>query len=109
VLTVKERLGLFEQPFVKDLTAYYTLTASDEHAAIALDTARKSMVLLQNYPDHETKADAEAVPVLPLDLARIKTLAVVGPNADQPQCGDYAAGGSWGGDVCGGGPINNNR
>ena len=32
-----------------------------------------------------------------------------GQHADQPQCGDYAAGGSWGADNCGGGPINNAR
>ena len=47
--------------------------------------------------------------MLPLDSSTLKSLAVIGPNGDQPQCGDYAAGGSWGADKCGGGPINNNR
>jgi hypothetical protein len=81
------------------------------------------MVLLQNEPiaavagtsaaytaDAADTADAaEKAPVLPFDLRTLKTLAVLGPNADQPQCGDYAAGGSWSGDHCGGGPINNKR
>ena len=61
-------------------------------------------MLLQNLPE-----PGSATPVLPLDRTKIRTMALVGPNADQPQCGDYAAGGSWGGDHCGGGPVNNAR
>jgi len=79
---------------------------SAEHEAIAMEAARKAMTLLQNEPDTATGGKS---PVLPLDRASLKSLAVIGPNADQPQCGDYAAGGSWGSDKCGGGPINNNR
>lgn len=35
-------------------------------------------------------------PVLPFDASKVRSVAVIGPNGDQPQCGDYAAGGSWG-------------
>ena len=51
VLTVKDRLGLFETPMVTDTAQYYTLTESANHAAVALEGARKAMVLLQNHPD----------------------------------------------------------
>ena len=103
VLKVKARMGLMEQPFVQDVTRYHTLTTSAEHEQVALEAARKAMTLLQNEPDTSTHK-----PVLPLDSSTLKSLAVIGPNGDQPQCGDYAAGGSWGADKCGGGPINNN-
>jgi len=47
-----------------------TQTDTDEHAAVALEAAEKSMVLLKNDG------------VLPLDPNRIRTIAVIGPNAD---------------------------
>ncbi len=48
----------------------YSIVGSAPHAAHALEMARKSMTLLKNSKG-----------VLPLDASRIKTLAVVGPNA----------------------------
>ena len=93
VLRVKARLGLFQNPYIDDTTAYHQLITSTEHEAIALKAARKAMVLLQNEPDTATGSQQ---PVLPLDAAKLKSIAIIGPNADQPQCGDYAAGGSWG-------------
>ena len=106
VLRVKARLGLMTQPFVQDTSLYYKRVTSAAHEQVALEAARKAMVLLQNEPD---TALGSSKPVLPLNPSALKSLAVLGPNADQPQCFDYAAGGSWGGDNCGGGPINNNR
>ena len=97
VLRVKARLGLFDRPFVADTTAYHRLITSPAHEAVALQAARKAMVLLQNFPDIATGGTE---PLLPLDAAKIKSVAVIGPNADQPQCGDYAAGGSWGMPPC---------
>ena len=38
--------------------------------------------------------------VLPLDAKALKSLAIVGPNADTPRCGDYAAA-----TKCGGGTV----
>eukprot|EP01048_Picozoa_sp_COSAG05_P016807 COSAG05_NODE_2214_length_3381_cov_2.489945_3_plen_621_part_00 len=114
VLKVKMRLGLMAQPFVKDTSLYHTRTTSAAHEAVALSAARKAMTLLQNEPvslggTASSGVGAAAAPVLPLKMSELTSLALLGPNADQPQCGDYAAGGSWGGDHCGGGPINNNR
>jgi beta-glucosidase len=48
----------------------YERCDSDENAALALEAARRSMVLLKNDG------------VLPLDLKKLKTVAVIGPNAD---------------------------
>ena len=47
-----------------------TAADTDENDALALKTAEKSMVLLENDG------------LLPLDPARVKTVAVIGPNAD---------------------------
>jgi len=56
-----------------------------EHRELARRTARESMVLLKNDPRH-----GEA-PVLPLDLGRIRRLAVIGPLAER---GSIMGGGS---------------
>ena len=82
VLKVKARLGLFEQPFVEDTSHYHTLTTSAEHEEVALTAARKAMCLLQNEIDTATGSSST---VLPFDMTKMSTLAVVGPNADQPQ------------------------
>ena len=47
-----------------------TETDTDEHAALALKAAQKSMVLLENDG------------TLPLDPKKIRSVAVIGPNAD---------------------------
>lgn len=66
------KLGMFDPPEkVKYAQIPYSVVDSKEHKALALDAARKSMVLLKNKDN-----------ILPLkkDLG---TLAVIGPNADQ--------------------------
>ncbi|MBN2686413.1 MAG: glycoside hydrolase family 3 C-terminal domain-containing protein [Pontiellaceae bacterium] len=64
-------LGLFDTP---EECEYLKIPASENdspaHSRIALEAARKSMVLLKNDG------------VLPLDRKRIKRIAVIGPNAD---------------------------
>lgn len=64
-------LGLFDSP---DECEYLKIPASEndspEHSQIALEAARKSMVLLKNEG------------ILPLDRRKIKQIAVIGPNAD---------------------------
>ena len=67
----------------------------DEHRDVAVEATQSCLA---------TSQDVNGAPVLPFNAKRIKTLAVVGPNGDQPR-GDYAAGSSWGGDRCGGGPV----
>jgi beta-glucosidase len=81
VLRIKFRLGLFERPYT-DETLEGKLMLSAEHRAAAREVAARSMVLLKN--ERHT---------LPLDK-NVRTLAVVGPLADDPK----APMGSWTGD-----------
>src|SRR5260370_19005432 len=70
VLATKFRLGLFDNPLVDPDYAEKT-TNSAEHRALALKAAQKTVVLLKNDKN-----------LLPLDLNKLKTIAVIGPNAD---------------------------
>lgn len=67
--TSRYLLGLFADDCEYDQIPY-TACDTDEHNAKALEAAEKSMVLLKNDG------------VLPLDPAKVKTVAVIGPNAD---------------------------
>ena len=55
--------------------------SSEEHDALATQAARESMVLLENKSLPNPSQGGALLPVLPLSKS-IKTLAVVGPNAD---------------------------
>ncbi len=81
ILRTKFRLGLFEKPYADEARERASLL-SREHLAAAREIAARSMVLLKN--EHA---------VLPLDK-NLKSLAVVGPLADDPK----APLGSWTGD-----------
>jgi len=70
VLRVKFQLGLFDHPYVADAEASAKLVNSAAHREVALQTARESLVLLKN-----------AGGALPL-RRDLKTVAVIGPNAD---------------------------
>ncbi|MCL6713414.1 glycoside hydrolase family 3 C-terminal domain-containing protein [Pseudomonas sp. R2.Fl] len=70
VLRVKFTLGLFDRPYVDDAEASAHVVNSDAHREVALQAARESLVLLKN-------ADA----ALPL-RKDLKTVAIIGPNAD---------------------------
>ncbi|WPJ98231.1 glycoside hydrolase family 3 C-terminal domain-containing protein [Coraliomargarita algicola] len=74
VLRVKFALGLFDAPYV-DPQAAPAIVRTQASQAVALEAARKSIVLLKN--DNHT---------LPLDSKRLKTVLVTGPVAD-----DYRA------------------
>ncbi len=80
ILTVKFRLGLFDNPLVDVERALQTVH-SPEHRQLALEAAREGIVLLKN--------DKNTLP-LRRDL---KSIAVIGPNADNTrnQLGDYIA------------------
>ena len=81
VLTVKFSLGLFEDPAGPDAGRQAEVIGCAAHRQAALDIARESLVLLANDG------------VLPL-TTRAGTLAVIGPNADDPAAmlGDWAGG-----------------
>ncbi len=79
VLRVKFLCGLFEDPYT-DPDGYGKVTNNDEHKALARQAADEAIVLLKN--------DAH---VLPFDAAKIKTLAVIGPNAADIHLGGYSA------------------
>ena len=83
ILYTKFRLGLFDNPYVDPGYATKT-TNSPEHRALAEKTAEKAIVLLKNDP---LKTGG---PVLPLDLAKLKTIAVIGPNAADVHLGGYS-------------------
>lgn len=78
ILRAKFWAGLFENPYpnLKDLK---TAMHSKESVDLALELARESIVLLKN--ENAT---------LPLNPDRLKRIAVIGPNADKVQFGDYS-------------------
>ncbi|MEQ6898348.1 glycoside hydrolase family 3 N-terminal domain-containing protein [Microbacterium sp. KR10-403] len=80
ILTLKFDLGLFEDPRLPQ-AGLDRIVGSDEHAALNLEAARRSIVLLENDG------------TLPL-TDRAASIAVVGPLADdaQYQLGDWAGG-----------------
>lgn len=79
VLRVRMRLGEFD-PF--DAVPFSKISPdvvnSDEHRAVALRASRESIVLLQNRSN-----------ILPLEKAKIKRIAVIGPVADRIMMNNY--------------------
>lgn len=80
ILAAKFRLGLFDHPYV-DPDYAARITNSPEHKALALKAAQETIVLLKN-DNH----------LLPLDLSKLKTIAVIGPNAAAVHQGGYSRG-----------------
>ena len=72
LFTARFKLGMFDPPgMVPFANIPYSVVDSREHKVMALEAARKSIVLLKNVNN-----------TLPLKKD-LKTLAVIGPNADQ--------------------------
>lgn len=78
ILRAKFLAGLFDDPYTDPALAE-KVTNSPEHRALALRAARESIILLKNERN-----------MLPLDAAKLKTLAVIGPNADKVLLGGYS-------------------
>lgn len=72
ILRVKFLVGLFDAPYQTDLAGADEEVENPANEDVALQASRESIVLLKN--DKQT---------LPLDIDRIKTIAVCGPNADE--------------------------
>ena len=79
VLRVKFLCGLFDHPYA-DPDGIDRVTNTEEHKALAREAADEAMVLLKN-DNH----------VLPLDASKIKTLAVIGPDAADIHLGAYSS------------------
>lgn len=77
ILRVKFLCGLFDNPYI-DPDKVDVLTNTPQHKALALKAAHEAMILLKNEK------------VLPLDSTKIKTLAVIGPNAADIHLGGYS-------------------
>ena len=77
-LRAKFLLGLFENPYVDPARAE-RVTNSQAHRELAAEAARRSITLLKNEGN-----------LLPLDRARLKSIAVIGPNADRAHLGGYS-------------------
>lgn len=72
LLRTRFKLGMFDpEENVPYAQIPYEVNACEEHRKLALEVARQSMVLLKNEGG-----------LLPLDASKIKSIAVIGPNAD---------------------------
>ncbi len=74
----KFKMGLFENPYVDPHEAE-RVVGSDAHRLLALQGARETITLLKN--EHH---------LLPLNPNKLKTIAVIGPNADRELLGGYS-------------------
>ena len=79
VLRNKFIMGLFEQPYVKEIPKQEKLTFQENHRKLALKAAEEGMILLKNENN-----------TLPLNKSKIKKLAVIGANADEVHYGTYS-------------------
>jgi beta-glucosidase len=77
-LRLKFLLGLFENPYV-DPERAVRVTNSRAHRQLAAEAARRSITLLKNENN-----------LLPLDRNSLKSIAVIGPNADRAHLGGYS-------------------
>lgn len=77
ILTAKFNMGLFEYPLPMEKN-YDKVVHAPAHVSLARKIAEESIVLLQNENN-----------ILPLQMNKLKSIAVIGPNADQVQFGDY--------------------
>jgi beta-glucosidase len=78
VLRAKFLAGLFEDPYA-DPDRAETLSNAPDHQAVALEAARRAIILLKNQDR-----------LLPLDRNRLRTIAVIGPNAKGVHLGGYS-------------------
>jgi beta-glucosidase len=78
MLLWKFKLGLFDDPYV-DPDEAERVASSETNRSLALRAARESITLLKNEGS-----------VLPLDAGAIRTIAVIGPNADRSLLGGYS-------------------
>ncbi len=74
----KFQMGLFEDPYV-DPDLAEKIVGSEENRKLALKGAHEAIILLKNEKNF-----------LPLNLKKIKKIAVIGPNANRSLLGGYS-------------------
>lgn len=74
----KFKLGLFDDPYV-DPDEAERIVGCDAHRELARESAREAITLLKNEGN-----------LAPLNLKKIKTIAVIGPNANRSLLGGYS-------------------
>lgn len=77
ILYQKFQLGLFENPYVDAATVAQKIDTTEDRN-LAADAARRAIVLLKNDKN-----------ILPLDRTKLKSVAVIGPNAAKAHLGGY--------------------
>ncbi len=78
MLLWKFKMGLFDDPYVNPDEAE-RVVGCEAHRALALQAARETITLLKNEGN-----------LAPLDLSKLKSIAVIGPNANRPLLGGYS-------------------
>jgi beta-glucosidase len=78
VLAMKFEAGLFENPYA-DAASAEARTATPDAVALARETAQRAMVLLKNEKG-----------LLPLDMSKIRRMAVLGTHARDTPIGGYS-------------------
>jgi beta-glucosidase len=78
ILTAKFAMGLFDDRTAATAENLKKALHTKEARALALEAARESAILLKNSNN-----------ILPLDLTKLKSIAVLGPNAAKVRFGDY--------------------
>ena len=74
----KFKMGLFDDPYVNPDEAE-RIVGSEKNRKLALQAARETITLLKNSNN-----------LVPLDPGKIKSIAVIGPNADHELLGGYS-------------------
>jgi beta-glucosidase len=74
----KFKMGLFDDPYV-DPDAAARIVGSAENGKLSLQAAHETITLLKNENN-----------LAPLNLKKIKSIAVIGPNADREMLGGYS-------------------
>ena len=77
ILKAKFLMGLFENPYVDPVYAEQ-IVGCQNHRYVSLKAAEESIILLKNEKN-----------ILPLDKKTLKSIAVVGPNANKCLMGEY--------------------
>jgi beta-glucosidase len=74
----KFQMGLFDDPYVDPVEAE-RVVGCERNRRLALDAARETITLLKNSDD-----------LVPLNPSKLKSIAVIGPNADRVLLGGYS-------------------